>query len=185
MGSQEGGRLGPYVHVVDPWNVHLFSELGAFAKRSIYAQAQAQASPFQFGKFMDPETFVIALQALFADTPDRVRVLRVIGNLKEEKVNTSQDDGTTQTVIARAGIVSVAEAQVPNPVVLAPYRTFREVEPLPSPFILRVKGGIDEDSLPSCALFEADGGEWMLEAIRRVAKWLEDCPLPEGKVLIA
>jgi hypothetical protein len=59
---------------------------------------------------------------------------------------------------------------VPNPVRLAPFRTFRDVFEQPeSAFVLRVK---KTPTLPEVGLFEADGGEWRLTAIDRVRAWL-------------
>lgn len=41
-----------------------------------------------------------------------------------------------------------------------------------SDFILRVRAGRNENELPTVALFEADGGRWKLEAVRRVKAYL-------------
>ena len=79
-------------------------------------------------------------------------------------------------------ISSKTDAIVPNPVILAPYRTFLEVEQPESSFIFRMRdsdrGGV------SCALFEADGGAWRNEAMSDVAayiiKQLSGRNLPEG-----
>ena len=46
-----------------------------------------------------------------------------------------------------------------------------EVDQPVSPFVLRLRGG-GNGSLPSCALFEADGGKWRLAAIENVKAWL-------------
>jgi len=68
---------------------------------------------------------------------------------------------------------------VPNPVTLRPYRTFSEVEQPASQFVFRMKTG---GSSPSCALFNADGGAWALEAIENIKRWLSD-RLPEWDIL--
>jgi hypothetical protein len=54
---------------------------------------------------------------------------------------------------------------------LRPYRTFREIEQPASKFVLRVKRG-GEGQKPGCALFEADGGFWKLEAIENIRKYI-------------
>lgn len=58
--------------------------------------------------------------------------------------------------------------RVPNPVELAPYRTFLEVEQPESQFIFRMKDG------PRCAIFEADGGAWRNQAITNIREYLKN-----------
>lgn len=62
-------------------------------------------------------------------------------------------------------------AIVPNPVKLKPYRTFLEVDQPVSEFIFRMKQDKYDGVL--CALFEADGGAWKMEATERIKKYLE------------
>lgn len=127
---------------------------------------------FEFGKFYDLESFNIALQSLFVDSPDRARVLSVVGSVRAEGVRTTDDNGITQTVTAKLGVVLNQQVDVPNPVWLAPFRTFREIEQPVSPFVLRMQSGRTEGSLPTAALFEADGGNWKLTACQAIAAWL-------------
>jgi len=77
----------------------------------------------------------------------------------------------------RKGGACLEAAAVPNPVMLAPYRTFPEVEQPASPFVLRLKQG-PEGGRPSLALFEADGGKWQLEAVKRVRTYLSIMEVP-------
>ncbi len=77
----------------------------------------------------------------------------------------------SQQATARQGVATVANVDVPSPVILTPYRSFSETEQVASPFVLRLRGGGD-GKLPTCALFEADGGRWKLDAIKRVRDWV-------------
>lgn len=54
---------------------------------------------------------------------------------------------------------------------LRPYRTFREVEQPASEFVFRLRSLNGE--VPWCALFEADGGKWKLDAVLKIKAWLE------------
>lgn len=161
------------VHVVSPQIVKLSGPLLARARnRESYVQATALNLTDGFlGKFMSIEDFIVGLQTRFADGGDRSAVLKLLGNVKHETVKVSQDDGITQTVSAKVGIVLSSEADVPNPVDLTPYRTFREVMQPSSLFVLRVNGG-RPGGLPEVGLFEADGGAWRLTAVDRVRDWL-------------
>lgn len=164
------------IHVVDERQVDVVSGLfGRAEQRKMYASTTANAvlakSDFRYGEFYDCETFVIKLLSLFEDFDGRKAVLKVVGNIKEENVRQADDDGVTQTVTARSGIARVEEVAVPNPVYLAPFRTFREVTQPLSPFVLRMKQG-REGGMPTVALFEADGGKWKLDAIAFIRDFL-------------
>jgi hypothetical protein len=142
----------------------------------------ARSVEFGFGYWQDPQTFNIALQCLFEATDERDRVLEIVGNLKNEGVTSYEDDGVSQAVVASAGVRLGRLVKVPNPVTLAPWRTFREVEQPESRFVLRVKG--EPDEVPSIALFEADGGAWKLVAIERIASFLRP-RVPSEVVVVA
>lgn len=179
------------VHVVNEKYVRVLSALDddSAAYRTEYATVAfepligSNGVPFAFGKYLDLETFNIALQSLFEETTDRTRIALVTGTVREEKVTTSTDDGVTQKVVASAGVIGLYETDVPNPVRLVPFRTFREVPQPESLFILRLKKG-DTGALPMAALFEADGGAWKLEAIQRIATYLR-AALPADITVLA
>jgi hypothetical protein len=165
-------------HIHDVRNVSIAGPLlGEFKQRFAYARASldnlvGKDDGFPFGVWLHHENFVIQLQAKFVRTPELERVLAFVGSIRGESVRQVDDDGVTQTVTARAGAVLKSEAAVPNPVSLAPYRTFREVEQPASKFILRLQSG-DEGEKPNLALFEADGSSWRVEAISNIALWLK------------
>ncbi|MGH2607551.1 MAG: hypothetical protein ACRDHF_00560 [Tepidiformaceae bacterium] len=134
-----------------------------------------------WGQFVDAETFFIALQAGFEPTFDRDEVLTLIAGIRERNVRETVDDGVAQKVTVAAGVTLVSEARVPNPVVLKPYRTFREIGQPASSFVLRMRSG-KEGEKPQIALFEADGGAWKLEAVQSIVAYLRaasgDLPAP-------
>lgn len=162
------------VHVATPRLVNVDGPLQIRARdRERYVQAQALDLADGFiGKFSSVEDFIIGLQARFAETPDRQAVLRLLSNISHETVKTSTDNGITQTVTAKMGIVKVGDVDVPNPVQLQPYRTFREITQPASSFVLRVNGNRTTNGLPEVGLFEADGGAWRLSATEGVRGWL-------------
>ena len=94
--------------------------------------------------------------------------MKVVGNIKEENVRQVGDDGVSQSVVAKTGVATVEDVKVPNPVILAPYRTFVEVDQPESAFVFRMKNG------PLAALFEADGGAWRNSAIEAVSSYLAE-----------
>lgn len=175
--DQNGSGLITCIHVVGPDRVDVCGPLqGRQNNRPIFASAiyeqPRNGIGFGFGSFCDPETFTIALQSLFDDSGDVRQVLKLVGNLRQEAVKTLEDDGVTQVVGTRAGVVLKTEAQVPNPVTLAPYRTFNEVKQPHSAYVFRVRE--NGEKLPTCALFCADGDAWKLVAIERIKNYLAE-----------
>jgi len=157
------------VHVVTPTLVRIVSKLQPRAKRFSYLEAEAlDLVQGWLGRAHSLEDATITFQSWFEDRGDRASVLAMVGNVRSQAEVTVEDDGITQHVQTRGGVHLSDEVKVPNPVVLAPYRTFREIEQVESPFVLRIKKGG-----PSVELHEADGGEWELKAVERIAEWLD------------
>lgn len=148
--------------------VRLISALDSdYSQRAEYIHAAFKAVAIgYFGQYHDAENFVIGMQTRFVQDDTTAKILQVVGNIQEQSVRNTADDGVTQIVTAKQGIVKEANVQVPNPVTLRPYRTFSEIEQPASLFVLRLKSG------PSCALIEADGGKWKHEAIISIKDWL-------------
>lgn len=135
-------------------------------------------SNFRFGEFMDVETFIIGLLSQFADDGDRAHVLKIVGNVADERVAKQTDNGFGQNIVVKSSI-GVEEVAVPNPVNLAPLRTFPDVAQPVSPFVLRVRKG---SAGIQAALFEGDGGAWRVEAIKRIRTWLNG-ELPDVRII--
>lgn len=156
-----------FVHVVDPMTVDVFTAFNGNGRRVELIRAKAHTGFMQFGQFMDVESFIIRLQAGFTDTLDRHKVIGYVANIDHEHTVKTTDNGLSQKAVVKVGIVDKEEVAVPNPVKLAPYRSFIEVDQPMSDFILRLK-----NEGTQAALFEADGGAWKLEAVENVAEYL-------------
>lgn len=158
------------IHVQSPTSVLLYSALDEYREREYIAAVNARVPDFEYERYMSHERFCIALQAKFLDDPesDRAKVLRFAGTVEDGTVAQYSDDGTSQKATVKTGIASKADAIIPNPVTLRPYRTFHEVEQPMSAFIFRMKSerGVE------CALFEADGGAWKNAAMENVEMYL-------------
>ena len=125
---------------------------------------------FPFGRWLGVEEFIINMQTHFVPTEVRDTLVQLISTVTTENGVSLADDGMTQRVTARSGISLVKQVSVPNPVVLAPYRTFTEVEQPKSPFVFRIRQTGDE---VQAALFAADADAWKREAIANIRDWFE------------
>lgn len=145
----------------------------AYGRRACVVRAELPEGlkPFRFDTFLDRETFVIGLQSLFVPTSPLQSVLEIASGLTDAQVVTSEDDGISQSTTIKRGVASLKQPiVVKGRVPLQPYRTFREVEQPISEFIFRLRS---QDGVPGCALFEADGGKWQLDAMLTIKTWLD------------
>lgn len=153
--------------VVDnPREVYVFTEDDEEEKRTLLINIEADLPQLSFGQFMPSDEFNIMLQSKFLDNNNRENVIDFASHLIVEAGQDIEDDGISQITTVKAGVASRQKAKAPNPVTLAPYRTFLEVEQPASDFILRL------DKNANLALFEADGGFWKLQAVRLVKEYL-------------
>lgn len=159
------------VQVKSPVEVCLFSQLNEQRNREYLVNVTAQVPSFNYEKFIDHETFCINVQSKFLNDPDTDKdlILKFAGTVEQGSVAEYGDNGVTQKATVRTGIASKADAVVPNPVKLRPYRTFMEVEQPVSEFIFRMA----EERGITCALFEADGGAWKNAAMQNIKNYLE------------
>jgi len=113
-------------------------------------------------------------------TPDLDYVVRVASAISAEDIETSDDDGISQTVAMRRGVVLKGQETIRPIVNLAPYRTFAEIDQVVSAFVFRARKG---NSGIELALYEADGGRWQLAAVDAIVAWLK--PHFEGVQIIS
>lgn len=158
------------VEVQSPTKVHLYSQLNSKRNREYLIEVDAMLPDFRFDEYLDHEHFCVGVQSKFIDSDDRKNVLKFAGTVENGTVAQYSDDGISQKATIKTGIASKAAAIVPNPVTLKPYRTFLEVDQPASDFIFRMK---EYSGSIGCALFEADGGAWKIEAMQNIKMYLQ------------
>lgn len=155
------------VHVESFERVSIKAELNKDRKRECVMVAEALTPSVTTDRFLNAERFNIMLQSSFVENQDRALLLKVTGCIKEEAVKSIGDDGISQAATIKTGVASVNDVKIPNPVILAPYRTFPEVDQPLSKFVFRMQSG------PECALYEADGGSWKNIAMENIKEYLQ------------
>lgn len=178
----DGLTPAPVIHISSHEEVALISSVfGTFKQRSVFLIAEnLNKTSFRFGQNYNVEEFIVSIQSQFVQDETTAAILKLVGNVKDEKVMNWTDDGVTQAVTAKAGIALVQQVPVPNPIVLRPFRTFLEIEQPTSPFVFRVKAG--NGAAPLCAIHEADGGLWKNAAIFAIREYLKKA-LPEAVII--
>ena len=158
------------VHIVSPKEVRLMSSLDKERTRECLFVSEAEVSEFRFDAWYSQERFMIELQANFQKNEDLEAVMRLAGNIEKKNQQTYSDDGVTQVATMSVGVAAKADAMVPNPVELIPFRTFQEVAQPPSRFVFR----IGDQAEPQFKIVEAEGGIWKNAAICNIKKYLID-----------
>jgi hypothetical protein len=169
----------PALIVVDsPERVRLISAVsGEDLGRTVPAEAvlEKRLQTFPFGKFLTQEEFAVAFRSLFArdEGDDFDYVLSYVSLLTGGTQIEGADDGISQRVQVKRGLSGVLrESAVLKPIVkLSPYRTFRVARQPRSEFLLRVR--LDQNDVPRAALFEADGGNWVNQALENIVEYIQ------------
>ncbi len=166
------------VFVLGPCVVSLRSALySEFKQREEYITARSfdYGTP-QLGRYIDVEAFIVDLQTHFIATNITASILKIVGNVQSEAVQTVVDDGVSQMVSARKGITKAENTVLPIMLNLQRYRTFPEIEQPMSRYVFRMKNG-KEGGLPLVALFEVDDNRWKVETVQEISKYLEKADL--------
>jgi hypothetical protein len=168
----DGADLSDHVlHVESPGRVVLRSRLEEYHRRredsiaAVYVSPAARLEPD--GAWFELADAVIFLMAAFTPQGQRDDLLGVLRSISTEQTDLREDDGMGQKVTVKAGVHVKGTGAVPNPVLLAPYRTFPEVDRQPeSLFVVRLREGANG---PQVLIKPADGGAWKVDAVERVA----------------
>lgn len=169
------------IHVESPTKVNVHTTLRGHLDRFSLYSAVAELPQTRLGSFLDLEEMNIMLKSTFVETEIRDKLIQLLGNIQEENVQTTTDDGFSQKVVAKTGIATVGNVVLPPIVKLTPFRTFIEVEQPGSEFLLRLRNG------GQAALFEADGGAWKMAARKNIKLYFEEALkdlVESGKVIV-
>lgn len=157
------------IHIKSPNEVVLVDALDNTNNRRVFINSQAILPNIHFENFVNREKFQIMLQANFVPTEHHAIVLDIISHIHINDGNIElKDNGLTQTVTVNQGAATLSPKQLPPRVLLKPFRTFVEVSQPSSEYVFRMNNRGD------CALYEADGGSWQLEAIENIAEYFKN-----------
>lgn len=158
------------IHIDGAQHVTLYHELNNDKNRESFISAIPTLPNVVIDRYINLEDFGIMLRSMFIQSDTTYALLKICGNITDENSLKYQDDGVSQSVAARTGIARVEQVDVPNQVKLQPFRTFAEVEQPESEFVFRLRKSGENIG---AGIFEADGGAWKLEAIKRIKGYLE------------
>ena len=166
-GADERGYL--FISVISPTEVKVYSSLNERREREKIVSVMAMVPDFLTERFVDKEEFIIRLQSLCIDNPDKAELLSFAGTVESNTIAEYGDDGISQKGTIRKGLTGKEDALVPNPVSLKPFKTFQEIDQPEIRYIFRMR----ESRGIECGLFEADGGIWKNVACGRIKEYLQ------------
>lgn len=144
-------------------------------QRRTFARAvpSTQMTDYPYGKWLDPETALIAIRQAFTPSADRGYLLDLLATLREELVTTREDNGVTQMATVKTGLVMAEKIPVRPELDLFPMGlTFEEVDPKePLHCAVRLKGG-GPDELPKVLLAATNLPEWEERTVERIRNWI-------------
>lgn len=161
----------PFILIESPYQVLLALHLDGTNRRECRVAVIYKPADFKFGEKYDQATFITLLRSQFVPSEGRERVQRFVGSLTDESSLKLEDDGVVQRTVAKTGIATYSNIETGTPIVLAPFRTFPEIEQPESEFIVRLHRR--EGAVPAISLHEADNNAWKLESINRIAEWFK------------
>lgn len=157
--------------ISSPTSVSLVSELDTDNQRETLVECRAMLpTTADLFTWSQREFFTIYMASMCTKTEDRDVVQEFLSRLSVGTIAEYGDDGISQRATIKKGVTGKQDVVVPNPLTLAPYRTFTEIDQPKNSFIFRLKDQSDE---VYCRLFEADGGAWKHDAITSIKDYLE------------
>lgn len=173
-------REDVFIAIVDTRRIELLSGPDYREKRNMFVYTEVDTgNDYAPGNYIDLEEFVIYLKTGFQEIEDDEaipisKITDMLSSIKDSKNITFEDDGFTQNIIMKNELQPKSEglrAEIPNPLKLRPYRTFREIDQPLSTFLLRLRrrnNGID------AALIESYSRTWINDARLAIKDWLKD-----------
>jgi len=151
--------------LISPQSVGFFGPEDKWCRKPHLARSVAIVPNFQPGGYQPHEQFILWVLTHFEDDAERQRLLAFAGNVRNESIQTSEDDGVTQIAAVKRG-AKLKEEGWKNPVMLAPFRTFDEVAQPKSRFIFRIRDDLQ------MGLWTVEDNAWKLEAMRAIKSQL-------------
>lgn len=143
--EKQGKSVPDGAFIINSINQVSFVDLGNCyepgQERDIYAIAEVKNKCFPLEKYIPQEEFSIFLQQFFVPSRGDIgELLQQIGNVVATSEITMNDDGVSQAVSTRSSLKPSGEKKaLLNPVQLAPYSTFPEIEQPLYTYIVRMR----------------------------------------------
>lgn len=161
-------------NVINPHRIMVLSyNLNVWKQRHCYAIADVAKfiPPFKEDRYLSVKDAVVNLNTCFHRDKALENLLSLVSSIKVESDNEIDDDGITQTVSAKEGVVLKSKVNIPNPIKLKPITTFPEIEPSIKEYILRVSSNRHEGA--QVALHPVQSRVWDLEIMNKIREFLK------------
>lgn len=173
MSRPAGYMDGKIIHVSEPHVASIVAPHGTETNSTYeYLHASAERAGLRgiTEDWSDLEEFIIKMNTLFDVTKgDHLAVRSTLSVVTADSTLILTDDGTSQNIAMKSGIQRKESGELPNPVMLAPFCTFPEIEQPQLPFILRLKR---RGEGLQARLFPVESPGWKAVCCSEVRCWL-------------
>ncbi len=162
-------------HVKSPTEVDIISMgVDKHSRRTTYASADVgvHCSQFDYGRGYSMEQFIVELQASFQLTDNRNKLINAVSRVSTKAESTIEDDGISQTVSGKAGVLLESKMELPNPIKLIPFKSFPEIEIPEESFVFRVSK--NHRDYVEFKLFNSSSMAWELDCVQQIKKFLRE-----------
>ncbi len=166
-----------FIHVEDFRTVSVKTDYNKDLVRGIHAISRYDKFSFPWDHHLGTEEFIISVMGSFKDSPTKSMILDYAANLARQEDDAVIDDGVSQTVKLKRGVINLEQKKITNPVLLQPYVTFTEIEPPEIPYIFRISRHKE------CALFTSKNMEWHLECMENIKGYLASNLPPDVRII--
>lgn len=144
------------------------------------ATCLAKSSEFPIEHYLPSENFIVHLKENFVYGQNIKDIIKVVGNTMSTSSIKTNDDGISQSVEVKSGVVSVKKVEIGQIITLNPYRTFNEIDQPNVEYFIRAKK--DKDGNVLWALFEIKDKIWESLCVENIKEFIE--PLCEDVEVI-
>lgn len=157
-----------FIHIESHDSVSLVSQVvSEYRTRETLICAAPLVKPFIFDEWHDPAYMMLDLLSKFEETPDLAKIRQYVGNVVDETAIGSMDDGVTQTVTVKKGIVQKENVEIKLHNCLKPYISFPEIKPVEIDCIFRAHTG------PRFMLTTVSNEKIFADTIKAIKHWFK------------
>lgn len=166
----------PFVFISDHQRVVLKTLLDKSKDRENLFEIFYDSFNFESNRYHPLEDFLVRVQSNFVNDLNLIELMKFLSGIADVSEMQVDDNGVTQTVKVKTGIVKVGETSIKNPVVLSPCITFSQIDQPAINYILRLKKNGGEILV---ALFDETSPAWKVSTIQKIKEYIQ-MNLPES-----
>ena len=168
------------IHIENEKSIKCYSyDIDRFQRRKFIAHCALDRTEYRSGYYEPIEDFILNLKTMYVQTDVISNLVAILGNIVDEDIRTTSDDGISQSITVKKGINLRSQTDLPVFLKLQPYSTFIEIEQPVIEFLLRVKSKTDGIV---ASLFESKNTLWKIYSVKKICAYVYNRLKEQGLV---